>query len=135
MATRLQRLHHRRADGDVGDEVAVHHVHVNQIGAAALDGGDVAPERGEVGGQNRRRDLHGHSAHRLTSSDTASVVVTWNAAGGLLADHGAGRHARIRLRADDGDAQALLAQRVGGALAVGADDVGHHVGQRRPRRG
>ena len=52
----LDRPHHRRADRDVGDEVAVHHVHVNQIGAAALGGRDVAPERREVGRQDRRRE-------------------------------------------------------------------------------
>ena len=36
----LERLHDRRADRDVRHEMAVHDVDVNQIGAAALDGGD-----------------------------------------------------------------------------------------------
>ena len=50
-------------------------------------------------------------------------------AGRLLPHDGAGRHALVRLRADDGDAKAAGAQRFGGALAVGADQIRHHVGR------
>ena len=43
----------RRADGDVGDEVAVHDVDVKN-GAAAVDGGlRLSAELREVGGENR----------------------------------------------------------------------------------
>ena len=65
----LERPHDRRADRDVRHEMAVHHVDVNEIGAAALDRRDRVAERREVGGEDRRRDLH---AHRLTSIEIGS---------------------------------------------------------------
>ena len=65
----LQRSHDRRADGDVRDEVSVHHVDVNEIGAAAFGGSHRLTERGEIGGEDRRSDLHGH---RLTSIEIGS---------------------------------------------------------------
>ena len=76
----LERLDDRRADRDVRHEVAVHHVDVNQIGAAALDRGDRVAERGEVGREDRRRDEH---AHRLTSSEIGSPGPIWKPACGL----------------------------------------------------
>src|SRR5207248_7840488 len=48
-----QRLHDWRPDGEVGHEVAVHHVDVEQVGLGC-DVVDLACERGEVRGQNRR---------------------------------------------------------------------------------
>src|SRR6185503_5865568 len=76
----LDRADHGRPDGDVGDEVAVHDVHVNEVGAAAFRGGDVAPECGEVSGENRGSDLYERrswrTAHRLTSSEMASPDAT-----------------------------------------------------------
>jgi hypothetical protein len=47
----LQRLHHRRADRDVGYEMAIHHVHVNQVGAAALRSRHRVAQSSEVGRQ------------------------------------------------------------------------------------
>ena len=35
---RAQRLHHRRADGDVGHEMPVHHIDVDPVGAGGVDG-------------------------------------------------------------------------------------------------
>ena len=59
---RPERLHHPRADGDVGDEMAVHHVDVDPVGAGLVDRADLLAEPGEVGGQDRRgnqRSGHG----------------------------------------------------------------------------
>ena len=42
-----------------GHEVAVHHVDVELVGAGRLHPRDRLPERGEVGGQDARRDPHG----------------------------------------------------------------------------
>ena len=57
-----QRPHHRRADGEVGHEVTVHHVDVQEVGDLAHPL-DLGPELGEVGGQDRRRQLHrGHAS-------------------------------------------------------------------------
>ena len=58
MVARADRLHHRRPEGDVGDEVAVHDVDVDGARAAALGGGDVLAEAREVGGEDRRREDH-----------------------------------------------------------------------------
>ena len=48
-------LHHGDADGDVGDEQAVHHVHMDVIRGG--DAADIPLQVGKVGGKNRRRDL------------------------------------------------------------------------------
>ena len=126
-------------DRDVRDEVPVHHVDVNEIGAAALDGGDVAAERrqsrptGSTARSERPRSRRS-VGHRLTSREIGSPRPTLEAARGLLPDDGARRDARIWLRPDDRHAEAARAQRFGGALAVHADQVGHHVGRRLLRR-
>ena len=72
------RAHHRRTDRDVRDEVPVHHVDVNQVRAATFGRRDIASERCEVGGQNRRRNLDRARSHRLTSSEMASLAPTRN---------------------------------------------------------
>ena len=51
-----QRLHHQRADGDVGDEVAVHHVDVDPVAAGGVDRPHLVAELGEVGGEDGWRD-------------------------------------------------------------------------------
>ena len=65
----LQRSNHRRSDRDIRDEVSVHHIDVNEIGAAAFGSSHRLTERGEIGGKDRRSDLHGH---RLTSIEIGS---------------------------------------------------------------
>src|SRR5437867_8735237 len=50
-----------RSDGQVRDEMAVHDIHVHQVRAGLLDGGDLVSQMREVCGQNGRRDSHlGH---------------------------------------------------------------------------
>ena len=73
------RPHDQRADGDVRHEMPVHHVHVNEVGAASLGGGDRLAQQGEVGGQERRGD---EDAHRLTSMEMASPALIWKPAAG-----------------------------------------------------
>ena len=51
----LHGAQHVRAEADVGHEVAVHDVKVDEVGGG--DVGHVGPEAGEVGGEHRRRDL------------------------------------------------------------------------------
>src|SRR5207344_689023 len=76
----LERFHHRHADRDVGDEMTVHHVHVNQLRAATLRHRHRFTEIGEVGRQNGWRDAH---AHRLTSREIGSPGPIWKPAWGL----------------------------------------------------
>src|SRR6185436_1242269 len=66
---------HERPDGDVWHEMAVHHIDVNEIRAAAFDGDDLFPERREIGRQNRRCDLD-RTVQRLTSSEMGSEAAT-----------------------------------------------------------
>ena len=47
-----QGLDHGRAEGDVGDKVAVHDIDVDDGAAAALGRGDFVGEMGEVGGED-----------------------------------------------------------------------------------
>ena len=49
-----QARNHRRAEGDVRDQVSIHHIEVEQVGAGGLDSGDLLLEVGEITGQNRR---------------------------------------------------------------------------------
>ena len=63
----------RRPDRDVRHEMTVHHVDVNQVGAASLGCRDRVAEGGEVGGEDRRRD---EDAHRLTSIEIGSPGAT-----------------------------------------------------------
>ena len=53
-----QRLHHGHANREVGDEVAIHHIHVHLVGAATRDGLDVTAEGREVGRQNGWRQAN-----------------------------------------------------------------------------
>ena len=56
---RTHRLDDIGAIGNVGDEMAVHDVEVDQIGAGGIDGADLFAQFGEIGGQDRRRDNEG----------------------------------------------------------------------------
>jgi len=47
-----QRLDHRRAEGNVGNEVAVHDIDVNDGSAATFGCGDFIGEMGKVGGED-----------------------------------------------------------------------------------
>ena len=75
-----KRFHDRRTHRDVRDEVAVHHVDVYEIGAAALGRGDRVAQGREIGRQNRGGDEH---AHRLTSMEIGSPGPIWKPACGL----------------------------------------------------
>jgi hypothetical protein len=59
------RLDDGEADRDVGDEVAVHHVHVELVGAPRLDARDLVGEDGVVGGEDGRGDLDRARHERL----------------------------------------------------------------------
>ncbi len=52
-----QRLHDRRADREVRHVVPVHAVDVQQVGDVG-DARDIGGEVGEIGGEDRGRDLH-----------------------------------------------------------------------------
>src|SRR4029077_5192452 len=49
---------HRDAEAQVGDEVAVHDVEVDQVGPPLLAEGHGRREVGEVGGEDRRGEAH-----------------------------------------------------------------------------
>ena len=53
---RPERLHHARADGDVGHEMAIHHVDVDPVGARLVDRAHFLAQLGEVGGKDGRGD-------------------------------------------------------------------------------
>ncbi|MPL73717.1 hypothetical protein SDC9_19523 [bioreactor metagenome] len=56
---RPDRLHQRRAEGQVRHEMPIHHVDMDPIGTLRFDRADLLPEVGEIGRENRRRDLDG----------------------------------------------------------------------------
>ena len=56
LGVRAQRLHHAGADRDIRNEMPIHHVDVDPIGAGVIDRAYLFAELGEVGGQNRRGD-------------------------------------------------------------------------------
>ena len=53
---RAQAGDDRGAETDVGDEMTVHHVEMEPVGAGGLDGADLLGEAGEVGGEEARAD-------------------------------------------------------------------------------
>ena len=63
VAVRTQRLHDIRADGDVGHEMAIHHVDMDPVGPGLVDRAHLGAEIGEVGGEdrwrNQQRPAHG----------------------------------------------------------------------------
>ena len=65
----LEGAHDRRSDGEVGDEMAIHDVDVDGVGASTLGRPDGVTKRGKVGRENRRGDPH---THRLTSREIGS---------------------------------------------------------------
>ena len=63
LGVRAQRFDHRRADGEIGDEMAVHHVDVQPVGAGFVHRADLLAELREVSGQDRRgEERSGHGA-------------------------------------------------------------------------
>ena len=59
---RAKRFDHRRADGEVGHEMPVHHVDVHPVGAGRVHRAHFLAEPGEIGGQDRRGDeRRGHA--------------------------------------------------------------------------
>jgi len=67
-----QRFHHREADRNVGHEMPVHYVEVDQIGARLLDAAHLLAQAREVGGKNRRRKLIGNFHVASVSADEPS---------------------------------------------------------------
>ena len=121
----LQRGDDRRADRDVRHEVPVHHVDVNQVGAASFDPRDLVGQPREIGREDRRRDAHGH---RETSSVMASYGITWIAGLRRLPDDDAGRDAGIGHLARHRDAETLRPQaRRRVRMPTRADQIGHDV--------
>ncbi len=48
-----ERFHHRGADGEVGDIMAIHHVDVDPVGTGGVDRAHLLAKLGEIGGQDR----------------------------------------------------------------------------------
>jgi hypothetical protein len=61
-----QALDHRRPQGQVGDEVSVHHVDVQPVRAGALGSRDLLAQAGEVAGEDRGGDEDGLFDHAGT---------------------------------------------------------------------
>ncbi len=56
-----QRLHHHRADGDVGDEMPVHDIHMQHARTGGLAALDLVLEAGEVGREQAGEDADRHA--------------------------------------------------------------------------
>ena len=84
---RVERLDHRRPEGQVGHEVVVHHVDVDPVGAA--DPRDLVTQRREVGVEDARRDLDAHGTSLGTEGpvgrDLGRAAALGSAAGGEVA--------------------------------------------------
>lgn len=54
-----KRAHNKRANGDVGYEVSIHHVHVQPFGAGRYSGSTLFTQSGKIGRQDTgRQDGH-----------------------------------------------------------------------------
>jgi hypothetical protein len=61
-----QRLDDHRAHREIRDEVPIHHVHVDAIGSPLRRFRHLLAQTGEIGGENRRGQLH--DAHVVDAS-------------------------------------------------------------------
>ncbi len=59
LCVRAYRLDDIGAVGNVGDEMAVHHVEMDPVGAGRIDGADLLAQSGKIRRQDRRRDDEG----------------------------------------------------------------------------
>ena len=59
LGVRAHRLDDVGAVGNVGNEMSVHHVEMDPVGAGRIDGADLFAELGEIRRQDRRRDDEG----------------------------------------------------------------------------
>ncbi len=69
-----------RTDGDVGDEVPVHHVDVDPVRAGGFSGGHVVGQAAEISRENRRCDLDGHPGLRSMTYTPSALPMTTRAA-------------------------------------------------------
>jgi hypothetical protein len=76
---RPQRLHHRRPDGQVGDEMAVHDIDVDPVRPRLVDRADLLAEPGEIGRKDGRGDADG-----LLHARTLTLPESRGKEGGLL---------------------------------------------------
>ena len=65
------RLDDERADADVRDELSVHHVHVDPVGARRFHRAYLFAQTGDVGREDRRSDLRYARRHHTLSRRTA----------------------------------------------------------------
>ena len=59
LAVRAQGLDHRRADGQVGHEMPVHHIDVDPVGTGFVDGTNLFAQLGKVSREDGRGNDHG----------------------------------------------------------------------------
>jgi hypothetical protein len=59
LRVRTHRLDDVGAEGNVGDEMSVHHVEMDPVGAGRIDGADLFAQFGEIRRQDRGRNDEG----------------------------------------------------------------------------
>ena len=60
-----QRLTNRRAKAEIGDEVVVHHVKMDDVRPGGEHGSDVLAQTGEIGRQYRGGNQGGLGGHKI----------------------------------------------------------------------
>src|SRR5438093_6400963 len=95
-----QRLDHVGAEGQVGHEPAVHHVHMQPVGAALQDLTHLLGEPGQVGREHARRDANadGHCGLRATTMSTTVPAAASVPAAGRCATTVPGFASAVRRR-------------------------------------
>ena len=66
-----ERLHNRSSNGDVGNEVSVHHIDMDSISASPLGLGHLLTQTRKVGGKNRRSQFDDIVSHASVLSSLA----------------------------------------------------------------
>ena len=63
-AVRTKRFYHRRADRDIGDEMAIHDIDMDPVAASEVDSLHLFAQPRKIGGENGRGDTNivGHGA-------------------------------------------------------------------------
>src|SRR3546814_6953261 len=71
---RTKRLHHGRADGNIGDEMTVHDIDMDPIAPGLINGANFLAQAREISGENGRGNLdramhHQGISHRPSKSE------------------------------------------------------------------
>ncbi len=75
---RTDRFDDQGTDGDIGDEMTVHDVHMHPVAAALVDGADLIAQPREIGRENGGGDLDGWGGQGKSPAAVSAALLVWS---------------------------------------------------------